>query len=39
MVINYSVCGNCGHKSSDHKGNGDCKMRTCPCPGFKPQGS
>lgn len=39
MVIQYNTCGNCNHPSSQHKSNGDCKIRGCKCPGFKPKGS
>lgn len=37
MVIEYSVCGNCGHKSRDHKGR--CLIKGCGCTSFKPKGS
>ena len=41
MTINYSVCGNCNHRSRDHdhRGNRKCRVRSCSCPGFKPKGS
>lgn len=41
MVINYSACDNCRHRSMDHDhlGNRKCESGDCNCPGFKPQGS
>jgi len=40
MVIEYSKCDHCHHKSRDHDPkSGKCNMRNCSCPGFKPHGS
>lgn len=37
MTVTYMVCGNCGHKASEHAVSGPCKVRGCPCVKFEPK--
>lgn len=35
-VLDYTKCGNCLHRASDHAVGGACNLRGCKCTKFKP---